>query len=440
MNVKIDYDTIVNKIKIMHAVNNGPVKQPGAEQVRSNFEDFKRAKIPYVRNHDASFTEEYGAEHTVDIVAIFPDFNKDPYDPNSYDFQFTDEYTKIIIDAGSKVFYRLGNKIEHGSKKYGIVVPADYQKWAVICEHIIRHYNEGWANGFYYNIEYWEIWNEADGIALDGTRPNWTGNNQDYFDMYVVAARHLKNCFPNLKIGGPALTSAGSLEFANGLLTAIKQNGVEVPLDFFSYHMYHKNPQVVKTDAKIAKDLLHSYGFDSTEIILNEWNYLEDWTVNFISTIQSIIGIKGAAFQMAVMTEGQNSPIDMMMYYTAQPSCFNGLFDYYTFKPLKGYYAILLFSALYDLGSQVLSNSDDKDLYVLSAVNGKKSQTVLTYYDQEEKRQNESVVLNLPKSYDKICVKIVDAKRELEEISYTIKDSNICFEMPPNSIVSVICE
>ncbi len=26
--------------------------------------------------------------------------------------------------------------------------PKDFKKWAVICEHIIRHYDENWANGY----------------------------------------------------------------------------------------------------------------------------------------------------------------------------------------------------------------------------------------------------------------------------------------------------
>ena len=64
--------------------------------------------------------------------------------------------------AGTKPFYRLGQSIEHQTKKYGIYPPKDFKKWAKICEHIIRHYNEGWANGYRMGIEYWEIWNEAD--------------------------------------------------------------------------------------------------------------------------------------------------------------------------------------------------------------------------------------------------------------------------------------
>ena len=63
-------------------------------------------------------------------------------------------------------------------------------KWAEICEHIIRHYNEGWADGFYYNIEYWEIWNEPDNSQM------WTGTPEEFYELYRVAANHLKSCFP----------------------------------------------------------------------------------------------------------------------------------------------------------------------------------------------------------------------------------------------------
>jgi hypothetical protein len=53
--------------------------------------------------------------------------------------------------------------------------PADFDKWAEICCRIIAHYNEGWGDGFRHGIEYWEIWNEADGGAL-----MWAGTWDDY--------------------------------------------------------------------------------------------------------------------------------------------------------------------------------------------------------------------------------------------------------------------
>ena len=50
----------------MNAVNNGPIhKRHADDQARSNLEDFRAAKIPYARNHDASFCSSYDGEHSV---------------------------------------------------------------------------------------------------------------------------------------------------------------------------------------------------------------------------------------------------------------------------------------------------------------------------------------------------------------------------------------
>ena len=205
--LSVDLAVSTGAVKPMHCVNNGPVHSFHVDQRVSNLESYRAAGIPYARTHDASFYATYGGEHTIDISAVFPDFDADAYDPASYDFIMTDEYLRVIQLAGTKVFYRLGSKIEHGIKKYGTLVPKDFQKWAVICEHIIRHYNEGWADGFFYNITYWEIWNEPDLDPDDSNNKRcWGGTAAEYRALYTVAARHLKSCFPHLKIGGPAVS------------------------------------------------------------------------------------------------------------------------------------------------------------------------------------------------------------------------------------------
>ena len=140
----------------MHAVNNGPVYQFTADYWITNMPAWIKAGIPYARLHDSALYNTYGGPHTVDVDIIFTDFDADPYLPESYDFACTDEYLKVIHHAGTKVFYRLGAGIEHWVKKYHTLPPKDFRKWAVVCEHIIRHYTEGWADGFRYDIEYWE--------------------------------------------------------------------------------------------------------------------------------------------------------------------------------------------------------------------------------------------------------------------------------------------
>lgn len=335
-------------MKPMHAVNNGPVYKFAPDQRITNLEAYKAAGIPYARTHDAAFYATYGGEHTVDIGAIFPNFDADPEDPASYDFPMTDEYMKVIELAGTKTFYRLGSKIEHGVKKYGTLPPKDFKKWAVICEHIIRHYTEGWANGFHMDMPYWEIWNEPDLDPDDSPNKRcWGGTKLQFFELYDVAARHLKQCFPHLQIGGPAL--AHRMDWAEEFLAQLK-----APLDFFSWHIYSADPNQIAEKMRAVREMLDAHGFAHTESILNEWNYVKGWTgEEWLRSLRAEKSLKGAAFIAATMCLGQAEPLDMLMYYDARPCAMNGMFcTDYVCDLLKGYYPFLAFNALYQLGWQ----------------------------------------------------------------------------------------
>ena len=259
--IKVNCNNTLGVVKPMHAVNNAPLYKFAADQRITNMDAWKEAGIPYSRTHDAAFCATYGGEHTVDVNNIFTNFDADPYDPASYDFVLTDEYMKVIEFSGSEAFFRLGSKIEHWAKKYNTLPPKDFNKWAVICEHIIRHYTEGWADGFNMKVTYWEIWNEPDLDPDDSThKRTWGGTKAQFFDLYEIAAKHLKSCFPHLKIGGPAL--AHREDWARDFLTEMKRR--EVPMDFFSWHIYSadpkKDPNAVKYDEityaeMIAKEL-----------------------------------------------------------------------------------------------------------------------------------------------------------------------------------------
>lgn len=396
--ITIDCTTEIGRIKPMHAVNNGPI-YARSDQTRGNFALYKAAGIPFARNHDAAFCASYGGEHSVDISAVFPNFDADPTDPASYDFAMTDEYLRTTLAAGTKIFYRLGSKIEHGIKKYGTLPPKDFNKWAVVCEHIIRHFNEGFADGHHWDIEYWEIWNEPDLDPDDSTNKRcWGGTAKEFYELFKITARHLKACFPNLKIGGPALAhNTGA--WLDGFLDALTADETPVPLDFFSWHIYSTDPWKVMDKATIVREKLDRAGYTETESILNEWNYVENWNTKFIHSIEQIIGIRGAAFTTACMCEGQNGNIDMMMYYDARPSAFNGLFEYYTFRPLKGYYPFVMFNELYILGTQVKAESDDRDIHVVSAKNGETSATMICYYSPDENAAEKNVTIDANGTY-----------------------------------------
>ncbi len=381
MKLSINYGTPLGAIKPMNAVNNGPVYVRNADQNAGNLAAYTEANIPYARTHDASFYSKYGGEHTVDVHLIFRDFDADPYDPASYDFQLTDEYMEAIQMAGTKVFYRLGSKIEHESKKYGTMPPKDFHKWAVVCEHIIAHMNEGWADGHHYGIEYWEIWNEPDGCGDDAPyvdHKTWGGTRWEFFRLYEITAKHLKAKFPHLKIGGPALCSVSEW-WSRPFFQYVRDHNV--PLDFFSWHCYTYHLDWFAQECDHARRLLDEFGLTETESHLNEWNYItgfcgDDWT----HSLKVERSMKGAAFIAGTMSVCQKKPLDMLMYYDARPCGMNGLFDIYDFHLLKGYFPIKTWGEMLKMGTECETSCDIPDIYVTAAKDETNTVAMITYY------------------------------------------------------------
>ena len=421
--IQIDFAKSAGAVKPMHAVNNGPsMKSARAFSWGSgtdNALEFQAAGIPYARTHDASFYPGYGGEHTVDVHAIFPNFDADPTDPASYDFVCTDDYLEKIEAVGCKTFYRLGSKIEHEVKKYGTIMPKDFHKWAVICEHIIRHFTEGWADGYHMDIEYWEIWNEPDLDPDDSANKRcWSGTRQDFFEFYHVVATHLKACFPHLKIGGPAC--AGKTEWMDAFLAQLK-----APLDFFSWHIYAHTVEAVLERVQLVQGLLNKYGFGHVESILNEWNYVLAWNGyeykygHYVKATE-----KGASFILGTMCECQKAPVDMLMYYDARPSGWCGLFDLMGLqkKTTKAYYAFPMFNTLYRLGESVLAQADGDGCHALGAKNeaGNEAAVILTRFNDDDATGACEVTVDLSgfgtAVGTEVEVYLLDADHDLEKL------------------------
>lgn len=114
---KFDISKKCGKFKPLNATNGGPWhKRHVNDQYHSNFEDYKKAQIPFARNHDSADCTIYGGPYSHDITCIFSDFGKDPNKEESYDFACTDEAILVALDAGTKTFFRLGQTIEHQIK------------------------------------------------------------------------------------------------------------------------------------------------------------------------------------------------------------------------------------------------------------------------------------------------------------------------------------
>ena len=197
VSVAVDFTAKRGAVKPVNGVGQPPI------QGWNNFGMFrylKDAGVPYSRLHDVGGA--FGGNRFVDIPNLFRDFDAAETKPENYDFAFTDQLMQALVANGIEPYFRLGVTIENQFKirAYRIHPPKDYAKWARICEHVIRHYTEGWANGFRMKITHWEIWNEPD--SEPGECPMWTGSFPEFCRLYEVASKHLKEKFPHLMIGG----------------------------------------------------------------------------------------------------------------------------------------------------------------------------------------------------------------------------------------------
>lgn len=363
LNLVVDAGQAAGTIRALHGGNSGPVSYGGLVDTS---EAWKEIGFPLTRLHDCQWPEPA----VVDIHTIFRDFRADPSDPSNYSFARTDDYIASILKTGTKILYRLGESIEHSQRKYDVHPPKDHEKWAQICLGIIRHYNEGWADGFHHNIEYWEIWNEPNlGPKM------WSGTAADYYRLYETTAKAIKREFPKLKVGGPG--AAGSIgTLTEGLLKHCQEHSV--PLDFFSWHGYSNNPQDFATIARTVRQWLDSHGFSKTESHLDEWNYLpnNDWnTISFGTPVQmeqayaEMCGPAGAAFIACTLMALQDAPLDMAFCYTAEPLPGFGLFSRLG-RPQKSFYGIKAFRQLIDTPNRVYcSGSESGQLNIIGGLN-----------------------------------------------------------------------
>ena len=297
----------------------------------------------------------------------------------------------MIEAGGSKVYYRLGSKIEHWRKKYNTLPPKDFKKWAVICEHIIKHYCYGWANGFNMDIKYWEIWNEPDLDPDDSTNKRcWGGTAKEFYELFNITLTHLKKCFPELKIGGPAMANTNNVTWIRGLLESLG----ETKPDFFSWHVYADTVENIQGKIRRVRAILDEYGLTECESILNEWNYVKGWEGEIWEySLKMEKSLKGASFIAATMLMSQNEALDNLMYYDARPGGMNGLFKTDMIcETLKGYYPFYMFNQLYRNGGiHVKGEIEGADVWAVGAKNGNEQSVMLAYYNDVDASPDKDV-------------------------------------------------
>ena len=444
MNIQIDFDRVVGRIKPMHAVGQPPFGGGFCKLDFSPMQVLTDAHIPYSRLHDVGGA--FGSNRYVDIPNIFRNFDADENDPASYDFAFTDELIRGLVEHGVEPYFRLGVTIENQChiKAYHIYPPKDYAKWARICEHIVRHYNEGWADGFHFGIKYWEIWNEPENRDDPNLNQMWRGTAEQYYELYAVASKHLKACFGDaIKVGGYAACGFYGIfadpakyglsverregerynspkekyrvNFFLGFIKYIKEHAA--PIDFFSWHTYG-GVDIVPTEADFVDRVLSEHGYGHIETHLNEWNLSHERKRNKGTSYAS-------ANVMAMMLAMQHKKTDMLMYYDARYisiSAYAGFFDADTCKPSCVYYSFKAFGELYALGAEVECTCSGEGVYALAAKDDERRAIAISNTGADV-----AITLDLPDGY---AVYVIDrdnylTKTDRDPRAFTLEENTV---------------
>lgn len=280
--LQVDAGKIIGQIHSFQGLNGPP--SPVMAGLPDLVDQYRDLRVDQVRTHDfmgpteidsrfdyrngglawliPDFDQRAGVVRAGNAAIIFPDPNADPENPASYNFGPTDKVLAAIRATGAEIYYRIG-------RSWGahIAPPTDFDKYANVVKHIAMHYNQGWANGFHYQIRYWEFWNEPEGF--------WSGTPEQFYVLYEKTARALKSVDPTLKVGG----DARALPYDDG---AWREGFFDycakhkAPLDFYSWHTYAIGSADPYDAVRLAKDIrkiLDDHGFPKAESILSEWNH-----------------------------------------------------------------------------------------------------------------------------------------------------------------------
>ncbi len=162
--------------------------------------------------------------------------------------------TPLAFDPDDTIFFYRANTSP----------PKDYGKWSALVAEFARHLIDRYGRE---EVESWyfEVWNEPDlKSAVIGSF--WHGTDEEYFHLYDVSARALKQVDPKLRVGGPA---AASLSIVDPFLRHVTADPGS-PLDFLSVHAYF-------VPVFTWKPILEKYNRRDLPVFYTEWGVSPRW-------------------------------------------------------------------------------------------------------------------------------------------------------------------
>lgn len=145
-----------------------------------------------------------------------------------------DSIFDFLLDLGMKPFIELGfmpKLLASGPKTMfcyagNVTPPNDPAGWKKLVKDLMSHCVERYGLA---EVRTWpvEVWNEPNGSAF------WGGTQEQYFELYRLAAEAVKEVDPEIAVGGPATALEAWIP---EMLAFCEKN--RVPLDFVSTHHY----------------------------------------------------------------------------------------------------------------------------------------------------------------------------------------------------------
>lgn len=156
-----------------------------------------------------------------------------------YNFTYLDRLYDMYLKNGIKPFIELGfmpDALASGEQtifywKGNVTPPEDYGEWAKLVRAYIEHIRARYGDD---EVARWpvEVWNE----------PNLPGFWKDadlnaYLKLYEVTSRAVKEAFPLMKVGGPAICGvANHNDWIRAFLDFCADKSL--PVDFITRHIY----------------------------------------------------------------------------------------------------------------------------------------------------------------------------------------------------------
>lgn len=185
-----------------------------------------------------------------------------------YNFTYIDRIFDSFLEMGIRPFVEIGfmpKRLASGTQTVfywegNVTPPKDYEKWENLIKAVVSHFISRYGID---EVVKWpfEIWNE----------PNLKGfwkdaDEKEYFKLYKVTAKAIKEVNENLQVGGPAICGGADYWIEDFLNFCYEEN---VPVDFVSRHAY-TSKQGEYTPHLIYQEIMPS------EYMLNEFKTVRE--------------------------------------------------------------------------------------------------------------------------------------------------------------------